>query len=60
MSNKGGKEMENYFYECSLCNFVHIVPAYWVSFDPEEEMMFPHICPETKEDCENTILKLQK
>ena len=50
--------MENYFYKCEICGYVHIVPAYWVSFSPEEEMESPHICPETGACCENMVLHL--
>lgn len=50
--------MENYFYKCEVCGYVHIVPAYWVSFSPEEEMESPHICPETGACCENMLLHL--
>ncbi len=35
--------MENYFYKCPHCGFVHLVPAYWVSFSPPDTMEFPHI-----------------
>lgn len=52
--------MENYFYKCPVCGFVHIVPAYWVSFNPEDTMEFPHVNPETKEDCIHLILQLVK
>lgn len=51
--------METYYYECPVCGFVHQVPAYWVSFAPEEEMEYQHLCLETKEVCENEILKLK-
>lgn len=50
--------MENYFYKCEVCGYVHIVPAYWVSFSPEEVMEVPHICPETGQCCENVNLHL--
>lgn len=51
--------MENYFYKCPICGFVHIVPAYWASFAPEEKMLFPHVNPDTGEDC-NNVLHLMK
>lgn len=44
--------MENYFYKCSHCNYVHIIPAYWVSYSPEQEIEQPHLNPETGEFCE--------
>ncbi len=50
--------MENYFYKCPVCGFVHLVPAYWVSFAPPEKMEFPHINNQG-EDC-NAILELIK
>ena len=48
--------MENYFYKCPVCGFVHLVPAYWVSFDPPPRMEFSHI-NEQGQDC-NTQLEL--
>ncbi len=52
--------MENYFYKCNVCSFVHLVPAYWVSFSPEKEMDFLHVNPETQKDCENHVLYLSE
>ena len=34
--------MDQYFYKCPVCGYVHIVPGYWVSYDPPEEMEQPH------------------
>lgn len=51
--------MENYNYKCLECGFVHIVPAYWVSFSPDDEMLMPHINMETNEHCKNANLVLQ-
>ena len=42
--------MENYFYKCPVCGFVHLVPAYWVSFNPPCQMEFSHIS-EQGQDC---------
>lgn len=43
--------MENNFYKCPVCGFVHLVPAYWSAFSPEKEMTLEHINLETKEPC---------
>ncbi|MCX7923206.1 MAG: hypothetical protein N3B21_14535 [Clostridia bacterium] len=50
--------MENYFYKCPLCGYVHLIPAYWVSFSPEEEMSLQHVNMETKEFCSSEVLYL--
>ncbi len=50
--------MENYFYKCEKCGFVHIVPAYWVSYNPEEEVALEHMDLKTGETCPVSILKL--
>lgn len=55
---KGVCEMENYFYKCEKCGFVHIVPAYWVSYNPEEEVALEHMDLKTGETCPVSILKL--
>jgi hypothetical protein len=52
--------METYFYKCMICGFVHIIPAYWVSYNPETTMEFPHVNHDTKEDCVNPVLQLMK
>lgn len=49
--------METYAYRCPDCGFVYFVPAYWMSFSPDEETEFPHQNPETGKDCPNMILK---
>ncbi|MBP3887552.1 MAG: hypothetical protein J6F30_07860 [Cellulosilyticum sp.] len=51
--------MENYFYKCKVCNFVHIVPAYWVSYNPEEVLELEHVDLKTGEDCPCKIIDLQ-
>ncbi|MDF2877352.1 MAG: hypothetical protein K0S30_448 [Clostridia bacterium] len=50
--------MENYFYKCEVCGFVHLVPAYWTSFNPDVEMSFSHIDRHTGEPCSNSALQL--
>jgi len=50
--------MENYFYKCSTCGFVHIVPAYWVSYSPESEVELEHMDLKTGDNCPNICLKL--
>lgn len=54
----GGFDMENYYYKCEICGYTHIVPAYWVSYNPEKNMEFPHVNIESKEDCTNSLLVL--
>lgn len=43
--------MENYFYKCRVCGFVHIVPAYWVSYEPEATVELEHIDLKRGENC---------
>lgn len=50
--------MENYFYKCPVCGYVHLVPAYWVSFSPEEQLEQVHINPKTGQLCEQMNLNL--
>jgi hypothetical protein len=50
--------METYFYTCRKCSFINVIPAYWVSFSPEEEMQLKHVDPDNKEDCINEVLKI--
>ncbi len=50
--------MENYFYKCNVCGFVHLVPAYWTSFSPDEVLEFIHINGKTGEQCLNIKLCL--
>lgn len=57
-SMKGGKRMENYFYKCNRCGFVHIVPAYWVSYSPEGTVELEHMDLKTGENCPCTALEL--
>lgn len=49
--------MENYFYKCEVCGFVHLVPAYWVSYEPESVVELEHIDLKTGQNCTCTILK---
>lgn len=48
-------KMDNYFYQCPVCGFVHIIPAYWVSFNPEDEVALPHVNPQTQQDCDSIL-----
>ena len=48
--------METYSYKCPVCGFVYKVPAYWMSFSPEETTEFMHLNPETDVPCENAVL----
>lgn len=50
--------MENYFYKCPVCGFIHLVPAYWVSYEPEKEMEFEHLDIKKGSDCLNKRLRL--
>lgn len=43
--------MENYFYTCPECGFVHLIPAYWVDFNPPEEYEMEHISMKTGDKC---------
>ena len=52
--------MENYYYRCEYCGYVHLVPAYWVSYNPEEEIEQEHFDLVHKAICKYTILKLVK
>lgn len=52
--------MEMYLYKCPVCGFTHQVPAYWVSFAPEDTYEMPHNNFETKELCECMVLELVK
>lgn len=52
--------MENYFYKCKVCGYVHIVPAYWVSYSPEERIELEHVQLKTGETCGSHILELQQ
>lgn len=56
--DKGEWVMENYFYKCESCGFVHLIPAYWSSFNPDEELEFAHINRQTGKDCINNKLIL--
>ena len=48
--------MESYSYRCPVCGYVYLVPAYWMSYSPEETTDFPHMKPGTDEICENITL----
>ncbi|ABR48313.1 hypothetical protein Amet_2154 [Alkaliphilus metalliredigens QYMF] len=50
--------MEMVFYKCSVCGFIHQVPAYWSGFSPEEEIEMVHFNLETNEMCGKLMLSL--
>lgn len=50
--------MENYFYKCPVCGFIHLVPAYWVSYEPAEEITFEHLDIKNSSECSNQTLYL--
>ncbi len=50
--------MELYLYKCPVCGFIHQVPAYWVSFSPEETYEFAHMNVETGQMCDNMELEI--
>ncbi len=49
--------MECTYYKCSTCGFVHQEPSYWSGFAPEEQMEMEHVNLDTKEMCNDSILK---
>lgn len=48
--------MENYFYKCPICGFVHLVPAYWSAYSPEKEMELEHVNFNTGEPCSHNLV----
>lgn len=52
--------MELYNYKCPVCGFIHQVPAYWVSFSPEETYEFPHMDTSTGTLCDNPALEFME
>lgn len=48
--------MEQYLYKCPVCGYAHIVPGYWVSYDPPERLEQPHVMDGAL--CENLELIL--
>lgn len=48
--------MEVYYYRCPRCGFVHQVPAYWMSYAPEEEHEQMHFSPDSGDICPNSTL----
>ncbi len=52
------ENMETVFYKCQTCGFVHQVPSYWSGYAPDEEIEMEHVNLETKEMCEDKVLKL--
>lgn len=52
--------MEHYIYKCEKCGFVHLVPGYWVSFNPEATEEMEHLDLKTGEVCPSIILQLSE
>lgn len=50
--------MEHYIYKCRTCGFVHLVPAYWVSYEPEETVEMEHLDLKAGDLCSSTVLEL--
>ncbi len=58
-AGKGGvKQLEQYFYKCPVCGYTHVVPGYWVSYDPPQSLEQPHFMDGTL--CENEELILMQ
>lgn len=49
--------MDNYFYKCEKCGYVHLVPAYWMAFNPEEMVEQEHLDRKNGEQCTEKQLK---
>lgn len=52
--------MECVYYKCSTCGFTYQVPSYWSDHDPDETMEMEHVNLETKDMCNDAVLKLVK
>lgn len=53
--------MDNYFYKCEKCGYVHLVPAYWMSFQAEREIEQPHLDRINGKECtEKTLQWIQE
>lgn len=48
--------MEVYYYRCPVCGYVHQVPSYWMSYEPEDTHEQMHFAPGTGAVCENQEL----
>lgn len=48
--------MENFYFLCPLCGYRHQVPAYWLSFNPPQELEAEHIDFGKCEPCPNKKL----
>ena len=57
--HRGGAKMEVYYYKCPVCGFIYQVPAYWVSYSPEQMTEFPHLSMLDGKLCANVQLELQ-
>lgn len=52
--------MENYFYKCPVCGYVHLIPAYWMEYSPQDTYELEHIHADTGETCSCNLLNFQK
>ena len=59
ISARRGVCMEVYYYKCPVCGFIYQVPAYWVSYSPEDTTDFAHLSLINGQMCENITLELQ-
>ena len=41
--------MEVFYYRCEVCGYVHQVPSYWMSYEPEQTCEQMHFSPQTHE-----------
>lgn len=48
--------MDNYFYKCEKCGYVHLIPAYWMNFNPEEDLEQEHMDRSIGEICTEKLL----
>jgi len=53
-----GVIMEYVYYKCLTCGFVHQEPSYWSGHGPEDQIEMQHINLETKEFCNDIVLKI--
>lgn len=49
--------MECIYFRCETCGFTHQVPSYWSDYDQKDEIEMLHINLQTKESCDDLILK---
>lgn len=48
--------MEVFYYRCEVCGYVHQVPSYWMSYEPEQTCEQMHFSPQTHEVCTEKTL----